>query len=161
MTAGALPAAFTTLELDPGDYPDYVAGTYEVTLDADTGAIAGATGAVGTFTGTVTATDELGQTADATFELVLGFDLAYVGGTDFVVGFEGDVIVVNGDKVLVSGVPTMALPADFGVLYFEMTFDDVASTGDVKDADFLVNVRDGAITKDYENGPPPPSGSTT
>jgi hypothetical protein len=156
VTAGALPAAFTTLDLDPlvvGDYPDYAGGaTYEVALDAATGAIGGFTGAVGTFTGTVTATDDLGQTATATFELVLGFDLAYVGGTDFLVGFEGDVVVVNGDKVRVSGVPTDALPASFPVLFYDLVFDDVASTGDVEPTDFTINEGEGAITKIYENG---------
>jgi len=156
VTAGALPAAFTTLDLDPlvaGDYPDYLGGdTYEVVLDATTGTIGGFTGAVGTFTGTVTATDELGQTADATFELVLGFDLAYVDGTDYIVGAAGNVIVVNGDKVRVSGVPTDALPASFPVLLFELTYDGGASSGDVGASDFTINEGEGAITKVYENG---------
>lgn len=156
VTDGALPAAFTTLDLDPaiaGDYPDYLGGdTYEVTLDAATGTIGGFTGAVGTFTGTVTATDELGQTATATFELELGFDLAYTGDTTFAVPGDADVVVVNGDRVRVSGVPTLALPESFPVLYFALTFDDLASSGDVGATDFEINVSDGTITKTYLNG---------
>lgn len=146
ITVGALPSAFTTQELDPVGYPDYTEGTYEVTLGSTTGVISGFTGAVGTFTGTVTATDELGQEATATFELDLGFDLAYVGGTELTVGPEASV-VVNGDKVRVNGVPTLGLPGDFTDLFFALTLDTTASEGGVAQGDFVVNESDGTISK--------------
>jgi hypothetical protein len=147
VTAGALPAAFTTVDFDPGTsvYPDYTPDTYEVTLGAD-GSITGATGAVGTFTGTVTATDELGQEATATFELVLGYDLAYTGDLTIPVpGLTdpGGEVVVNGDRVRVNGVPFFGLPADFPALQFTLT--NVGGTGDP--ADFDVNTSDGTISK--------------
>ena len=156
VTAGALPAAFTTVDFAGSDdpiYDDYAGpATYEVTLAAD-GSITGATGAVGTFTGTVTATDELGQEATATFELNLGFDLAYVGGTELTVGAEAGV-VVNGDKVRVNGVPTFGLPDDFTPLFFNFVIDDAESAGDIPaQGDYAINEEEGAISKIRINGP--------
>lgn len=149
ITAGALPEAFTTLPLDPLDYPEYADGTYEVALDTADGTISGFTGAVGTFTGTVTATDELGQTATADFELVLGFDLEYTVFPVVDVPADSEVVVVNGDTVRVNGVPTLGLPESFPVLFFALAFDSEESFGDTGPGDFTVNVRDGVITKVY------------
>ncbi len=147
VTEGALPEPFTTVDFDFGDsdYPDWPGpDTYDVTLAAD-GSITGATGTVGTFTGTVTATDELGQEATATFELVLGYDLAYTG--DLTIAVPGTVdpseVVVNGDRVRVNGVPFFGLPDGFPALQFTLT--NVGGTGDP--ADFDINVADGTISK--------------
>jgi hypothetical protein len=144
---GALPATFTSLDTL---VPEYTGATYELDLDPVTGAIAGATGYFGLFEGMVQAEDELGQTATATFSLDLGLDLAYTGATTLIVP-QGEAVVVNGDTVRISGVPTLALPADFPLLYFSLTFDGAASSGDVDALDFDINDGDGTISKLYVN----------
>ena len=61
VTGGRAPYAFATSDALPAG----------VTLDAATGTISGTPTETGTFAGTVTVTDDSGQTADADFELVV------------------------------------------------------------------------------------------
>jgi len=95
--------------------------TYDVTLDGATGAISGETGYPGTYTGSVIATDQLGQTATADYSLTLGLDFTYVAedlvtpATEFV--YDPAAVtpeyVIPGIQVHISGVPnTDWLPSD-------------------------------------------------
>jgi len=95
--------------------------TYSVTLDATTGAISGATGYPGTYTGFVEATDELGQTTTAAYSITLLLDFTYVAAdlvtptTEFVYNPSAATpeYVVPGIQVRISGVEnTDWLPAD-------------------------------------------------
>ncbi len=149
ITAGALPAAFV---VDDGLTP---ATTYAVALDPVTGDIAGATGFPGAFTGTVTATDELGQTADIDFslDLALVFDVYDSAGTalEHSFGFsDTSTTVVPGDRIHVSGVSdSLWLPPAFAdALEFTLDFGSVSSAQTQEDIDaaFLVNTNQGAVT---------------
>ncbi len=153
LTAGALPDAFVVDDLvNP-------ATTYELTVDPATGAIAGATGYPGLYTGTVTVTDELGQTADVTFSLDLGLSLQVMDanseeetGPQTAFDFSNaSTVIVPGDRIRVSGVGnTDWLPDDFAAaLAFELNFVSAtppALPGDEDDA-FEVNTLQGAVSR--------------
>lgn len=150
LTAGALPDAFV---VDDGVNP---AESFEVTLDPATGEISGATGYPGVYTGTVTVTDSLGQTAELDFTINLGLSLQ-------VFNSEGDApqgtftysnvstTVVPGDRIRVSGVVNSEwLPADFaGQLEFDLDFlsADPVQNQAAADEAFEVNTAQGTVSR--------------
>ena len=172
VTAGALPGDFIVDPADPADDPV----TYAVTLDTDTGEIAGMTGFPGTFTGTVTVTDALGEslTADFTLEFDLLFrytaaDLETFADTftypdpwEAPVDPAEAITIVPGDRVQVSGVSnTDLLPVGFlNDLTFTLTYvsstpvDYAAPAGDGDTAGtFRINTGQGAISQHEDHDP--------
>jgi len=149
LTAGALPPAFVTQAVTEGLEVVHEAMTYVLELGED-GALRGATGFPGRYTGTVTATDANGRTATADFELWLDLALAYVGDPEVTVPV-GAAVVVNGDRVRVAGIPVPALPANGMDLFFTLTFDPSASAGAIgrppQPDDFDINHAHGTISK--------------
>jgi uncharacterized protein YjdB len=153
LTAGALPADFI---VDDGVDP---ATTYSVTLDPATGAISGSTGYPGLYTGTVTVTDELGQTADLAFSIDLALNLQVFDGN----AEEGTVpqttfsfsnastVVVPGDRIRVSGVAdTEWLPEDLAAaLQFELNFVSATPAQPIgsEDTAFDVNTGQGTVSR--------------
>jgi len=148
ITAGELPPVFT---VDDGTSLT----DYSVALDPNTGTIAGSTGFPGSFTGTVTVTDALGQTADIDFSLALAlvFDVYDSAGTtpEHVFPFsDTSVFVVPGDRIHVSGVPnTLWLPDAFAdALAFSLDFvsSDPVQPAGAEDTAFLVNANQGTVS---------------
>ncbi len=153
LTAGGFPADFV---VDDGVNP---ATTYAVTLDSDTGVISGSTGYPGLYTGTVTVTDELGQTADLPFSIDLALDLQVFDGnaeegtapqTTFSFT-NASTVVVPGDRIRVSGVPdTEWLPADFASAFtFELNFVSATPAQPIgaEDTAFEVNTSQGTVSR--------------
>ncbi|HET9028395.1 MAG TPA: Ig-like domain-containing protein [Trueperaceae bacterium] len=149
LTGGALPPAFVV------DNGVMAPETYEIVLDENTGEIRGSTGWPGVFTGTVTVTDELGQTADLTFSItgVLDFEVYNSEGTATQSTFpytSTTETVVPGDRIRVSGVDnTLWLPADFASgLAFSLNFTSVVpdAGGALPDEAFLVNASEGVVS---------------
>ena len=153
LVAGALPADFVTVEYVDGDGVTIPSASYMVTLDSATGEISGATGFPGVFTGTVQATDALGQTLTADFTLDLELLLAYTGETEIEVFRTIGGVVVASDRVRVSGLPVAALPVTGMALTFALALDVDASSGTRNPApdDFSIDA-DGAISKDWAPG---------
>ena len=148
LASGALPDDFVTTEIldGEGNVPQ-PSETYSVSLDADTGEISGVTGFPGVFTGTVEVTDAVGQTLSAPFTIDLDLLLSYTGDTAFEVPQQGEVVVVNGDRVRVSGISMPQRP-DTGMTFtFELVFDAADSSGDADPADFAINLIDGTVSK--------------
>jgi len=150
LTAGALPAAFV---VDDGVNP---AEAFEVTVDAATGQISGVTGYPGTYTGTVTVTDSLGQTAEIDFaiDLALSMQVFNSEGTATQGTFaytNASTTVVPGDRIRVSGVTnTEWLPADFASqLVFELDYVSAVPAQTPADAAaaFEVNTAQGTVTR--------------
>ncbi len=149
LTSGALPPAFVV------DNGVMAPEAFEITLDENTGEIRGSTGWPGVFTGTVTVTDELGQTADLTFSITgaLVFEVYNSDGTATQSRFPyaaTSETVVPGDRIRVSGVDnTLWLPADFASgLAFSLNFTSVApdAGGVLQDEAFLVNASEGVVS---------------
>jgi len=152
ITAGTLPPVFT---VDDGVNPPI---DYALALDPDTGEISGATGFPGTFTGTVTVTDALGQTADIDFSLDLDlvFDVYAAGDTtDLQHSFtfdetNVDPTVVPGNRLRVSGVPDIVwLPDEFAdELAFALNFLQVSPSQSPTaiDGAFEVNTTQGTVS---------------
>lgn len=149
LTSGALPPAFI---VDDGVLEPQ---SYEVTLNESTGEIRGSTGWPGTYTGIVTVTDEVGQTADLSFSITgtLLLEVYNSEGTAPQSAFEYDLVtetVVPGDRIRVSGVAnTLWLPADFTSGFdFRLVFDNVLpfDSGVLPGAAFLVNTGEGVVS---------------
>lgn len=149
VTSGGLPGEFVALE--SGEF----AAAYTLELDPDTGAISGSTGYPGLYTGTVTATDELGQTAtlDFSFDLALAFEVYDSAGTAPQTEFtftDQTETVVPGDRIRVSGVAnTLWLPRDFAdELEFGLTYLETSPPRPGEDGAgaFLVNESEGTVT---------------
>lgn len=149
LTSGALPPAFVV------DNGVMAPETYEIILDEVTGEIRGSTGWPGVYSGTVTVTDEVGQTADLTFSITgtLAFEVYNSEGTAPQSIFPYDIAtetVVPGDRIRVSGVAnTLWLPADFASgLAFSLDFTSVApgAGGILEDEAFLINTSEGAVS---------------
>jgi hypothetical protein len=149
LTAGTLPPPFVTRTVTVGLEVIHEGATFALELGED-GALRGATGFPGRYTGTVTATDANGRTATADFEIVLDLALAYVGDHEVTVP-EAPAVVVNGDRVRVAGVPVPALPTSGMDLYFSLTLDPStrvgAATSPPQEADFDIHRAHGTISK--------------
>lgn len=162
---GDLPGAFETGEFDDDVVVD--GPVYVITFDATDGSISGATGFPGVFAGSVTATDALGQTLTAAYELDLGLafrltaiDLETTEDTfSYPEWVEPDpFFIVAGNQVQVSGVAdTDLLPPSFlDDLVFTLTYTDSPGSrqptpeeiGDTQTTGiFRINVGQGAITQ--------------
>ena len=146
---GDLPVAFVPRVPDgdafvPGDV------SYEIGLDEATGAIGGATGFPGVFTGNVTVTDALGQSLTAEYTLDLGIAFRYTLAADLATTadtfsypiFEqpGPFFIVPGIQVEISGV--QSIPGTPPVPSIDLLPGGIEPGGFLEDFEFLLDYVD-------------------